>query len=484
MTSEPARLMFHQAETETSSIATIRVLRRALAEANLSEAEFCRLWGEAAANFTLRCNVIGLKLLLILLRSAPAYNNLPGQLLFEEYNGLIALLEGQTDKALVHFEQQLAQARWLVEPFEIVKATLNLALAYLTEFRLDQVHETLTTARHIIGEQPNPALLVKILNREAELAAYQHRTALSVEKAEQALALARQHELPLEEAFALNWLGLNWMYWREMSRAERYLLESLRVRQQRRDVLGRAETLISLSRLYFKNNEAVLTNNCADGGLAIMRQLKNRPGIAQGLYWKAAVLYRSGQPENALPLAMEAVEIRLELDEATKLAEAFSLLGQIYAVLDNPKLALFCHRRVLELHQPQHNTPQWIEPLTATGDYLLRVQESDPESRLDWERGLTSFRLAIEIIERYEDLYYLAPALGRMARGLLRLAGLKGIVEAQRCYRLQLTLLGSMDETYFPTAEAIAQRAEALTGLQICASLLRRQDNPANSLKD
>ena len=483
MTSEPARLMFHQAEAEASSVATIRVLRRALAEASLTQAEFCRLWREAATNFTLRCNVVGLKLLLVLLSGAPSYPSLLGQLLFEEYNGLIALLEGHTDKALVHFEQQLILARRLAEGVEIVEATLNLALTHLTEFRLDQVHKALTTAHQMVKEQPNPALLVKILNREAELAAYQHRTARSVEKAEQALALARRYELPLEEAFALNWLGLNWMYWREMSRAERYLLESLQIRQQRRDVLGRAETLISLSRLYFKNNELLLTNNCVNGGLAIMRQLKNRPGIAQGLYWKAAVLYRSGQPETALPLAMEAVEIRLELGEATKLAEAFSLLGQIYAGLNNPKLALFCHRRVLELHQPQHDTPQWIEPLTATGDYLLRVKESDPDSRLDWERGLTSFRLAIEIIEQYQDLYYLAPALGRMARGLLRLAGLKGIPEAQRCYRLQLTLLGSMDETYFPTAEAIAQRAEALTGLQICASLLRRQDNPAHSLK-
>jgi hypothetical protein len=64
-----------------------------------------------------------------------------------------------------------------------------------------------------------------------------------------------------------------------------------------------------------------------------------------------------------------------------------------------------------------------------------------------------------------------------MARGLLKLGGMAEVPEAIRYYNLQLRLLGDIDAPYFPPEEAIAQRASALTGLQVCASLLRRHQN-------
>jgi tetratricopeptide (TPR) repeat protein len=449
-------------------------LRSSMLVGRLSNDQFCTFWRRAAAQAHLRGNLKTLRILLELLHQAPAAQTQLGQLLDHQYTGILLLSEGVFDQALSHFQQQRLIAENDLDITEIALAQLDLAQANLYLLNLEEAQDCLQKAEYWAGTSPEPALLVKTLNRQAELAAYRHQTNQSIEKATGALNLARQSHLRLDQAQALNWLGINWMYRRKLEQAEEALREALRLYQTVRNPLGQAETLLNLARLQLKRENEVAANKAVDESLAIMKRLENRLGIAQALYHKTLVLYRSGQSRAALPWAVQAVEARKQQSEPTRQAQAVSLLAQIYSSLGREKEALACHLRVIHLHGPDHTTPQWIELLVNAGDYLLGSKAEQPGSQRYWQQAVQSYRYVIRFIESQENLNYLAPMLGRMARGLLKLGGMYEVPEAIRCYHLQLKLLGDIDSVFFPPEEAIAQRAEALTGLQVCTSLLRR----------
>lgn len=450
-------------------------LQNAVATGRLTAEQFCNFWRRTATQAHLRGNSDLLRQLLQLLNQAPAHATTWGQLLSHQYNGLLLLSEGSFNRALYHFQMQRQQAAKLSDPTELALANLDLAQVALYTFNLSEVQARLEETTHWARQSGEPALVVKTLNRQAELAAYQHQTEVSLAKAQQALTLAVQHRFRLEQAFALNWLGVGRMYRRELDSSEQAFRDALRLRQTVRDTLGQAETLTNLSRLHLKRGDRLAALKAVDGSLALMQQLKNHFGIARALYHKAMLLHKEGQFEEALVWARQEVDIRTQQGEPTRLAQASSTLAQIYTSLHQPAEALACHQRVLELHRGEYVTPQWIELLVGAADYLLRTNEAEVGSAFYWRQAFSAYRAALGIIERNENLRYLAPVLGRMARALIKLNGFEALPEAMRCYRLQLSLLGDMDDSFFPINEAIAQRAEALTGLQVCASLQRRQ---------
>ncbi len=447
-------------------------LRTVLRSGKLDQVDFCTTWRLTASKARLEGNLTALRLLLALLEKSAAFDTSSGQLIYHEYSGSLSLIDGLFDRARYHFERQLHLAQISARPQELALANLHLARIALYEFKLYEVEEALQEAGRWAGAVGDPELVVKVLNRQAELASYWHRTPQSLEKATKALELARRHALPLEEAFALNWLGINCIYEREWERAESYLSKATFLRQKHSDVLGRAETLAYLSKLYAKRSEFGLARGCMEGSLAIVQQLKDRPSMALVFTLMAKLLVDDGQPRQALAWARQSLELRLELGELHRLAEAFRGLGEVYAALQEQELALACHLRVLELYEPGSVTPLWIDLLVGTGDYLLDMRTGVLTQQ--WEEGLRSYRLALIIIEKNAELHYLAPTLGRMGHALQKLGGVQGLHEAVRCYRLQLRLLGDISSSTFSVSDAIEQRAQALMGLQICNSLLRR----------
>lgn len=455
---------------------SIAQIRTALESGQLLGNEFYGVWRQVASRARLEGNLNALRLLLSLLEKSAVRETNFAQLLYHEYSGSLLVIEGLFDKARFHFKLQRDLAELTANPTELALAYLHLARVDLYEFKLVETEKMLQVAGQWAGASGDPELVVKTLNRQAELATYRHLTAHSLATATRALELARYHKLPLEEAFALNWLGANYIYQREWYKAEDALMEATKLRQQASDVLGRAETLAFMGRLYLKWNDLAMARSCIEGSLAIVQQLQNRPGMAQAFYQMAQLLLTSGEPDVAVTWAMRAVELRLELEELHKLAESFSVLGKIYAAQRQHTLALACHLKVLEFYQLGDFTPIWIELLVNASDYLLDVQ-SEVSSDY-WPYAQKGYQQSIEIMEQNEELYYLAPTLGRMGRALLKLDGYKGLHEAVRCYRLQLRLLGDIESSFFPIADAIAQRAQALSGLQVCNSLLRRLQDP------
>jgi tetratricopeptide (TPR) repeat protein len=455
-------------------------LRRLLGSDNLTGEDFYSRWQTAARRARLEGNITALRLLIGLLEKSPNPFSPQASALFHEFTGAVELMSGSYSNARYHCERQLACAEELGLP-EVISACISLSQVALHEFRLDEVERLLTRADLAARKLGDPETSVRILNRQAQLASYRHLTTSALEKAEQALERARIYKLPLEEAFALNWLGVNYVYNQQIDKAETVLLQAVRLRQEHSDALGRSETLANLSRVYLKQGEYAFARNCMEGSLAILQQLHNRPSLAQGMYYMGVVLNTMGKPETALSWAMRAVELRFELGEPRKIAEALTNLAKIYANLGEDTLALACHTKVLELHEAGDTAPVWIDLLISAGDYLLEMPD-DEHRATNWELALDCYKMALHVVEANDELYYLAPTLGRMARALRKINGVGGLEQAARCYRLQLGYLGDMDKTRFDPQDAIAQRAEALSGIQICMSLLRRQ--PAAQVAD
>ena len=450
-------------------------LQNAATAGRMASEQFCNFWRKAAAQAQLRGNLASLRKLLQLLGGSPAVKTVWGRLLFHQYRGLLLLSEGHFDQA---FSELLAQRQvaWdLADATELALANLELAQASLQIFHLDPARQYLTDAAHWAKLVNEPLLQVRLLNLQANLVGQQHQTEQSLDLAQQALALAQQHRFRLEQAIALHRIGINLMYHRDWEGAEKAIRDALRLRQTVRDPLGQAEALLSLGNLQLRHAQPEAAVQSVNAGLAMMEKLENPFGIAQALYQKAQLLLKNRQFEEALPWAIKAVELRLQQGEPTRLAQAFSQLAQLYIRQGQNLAALNSHLKVLELYNPENSNPQWVEVLVDAGDYLLRMELPDIDSKQYWQQSFDAYKAAISIIEHNQNLYYLSPVLGRMARALLKLDALDAIPEATRCYQIQLSLLGDIDSLNIPAEEAIAQRAEALTGLQVCASLTRRR---------
>jgi tetratricopeptide (TPR) repeat protein len=248
----------------------------------------------------------------------------------------------------------------------------------------------------------------------------------------------------------------------------------LQIRYKYHDLLGIVESMLKLGAVYQQLEQQDRALTCFEGSLAICQQLHCLPLSLQAYYFKASAYFSLGRYKEGLAPARTAVDIGLRLKQSDWLARAYYILGSIYNKTGDIKASINCHIEAAKLYQEDDDNPFWIEILIGLGDFLLAVPEQ-PEL---WERALNCYRLAINVIEKNQQLEYLAPALGKIARAFLKVKGLDGVEDAARCYRLQLQLAGDLESTVLPVSVAVALRVEALTGIQVCASL---RSNPSYS---
>jgi len=434
-------------------------------------------WQKLAKSVALNGNVATLKLLISLLRTLlPIYPE--WEIFLHQYAGTLALLEGLYGLASKSFERQLAEARQLQNPAYVVQAQIALAEAWLPQNQFAQA-ETLLKEAFASSYQHRFYLdYIRALNRIARLCYVRRHWENGYGYSKKVLELIRtypdkqslaanQAEIELEEAFALHWIGCYNAVSRQWHEATRYLEASLDARHHHRDLLGIVETLLKVGVVYQQLGQPDKALTCCEGSLAICQQLHNLPLALQAYYYKATTYHSLGRDQEALAPAKTALEIGLPLKQPEWLACAYFVLGRVCERLGDQKSSLTCYLQAIKLYQTSDDNPQWIEILIGVGDDLL-AQRARPEL---WVRALTCFKQATNLIESNQQLEYLAPALGKIARAFLKVQGLQGVDEAIRCYRLQLRLAGDLESSVLSLSEAVALRVEALTGIQCCASL-------------
>ena len=440
-------------------------------------AQTLQQWQRLAKAASLNGNVANLKLLITLLRSlVPIYPE--WEFFLHQYAGMLALLEGLYGLAGKYFEKQLAEAHRQQNPAYLVQAQIALSEAGLPLNQWARVEALLKEAFESSYQHNFYLDYIRALNRIARWCYARRRWEVGYGYSKQVLELirtypdkqnlvAKQTEIELEAAFAHHWIGCYHAAHRQWHEAAHSLETSLDVRHRYRDLLGIVETLLKVGTVYQQLGQQDKALTCFEGSLAICQQLHNLPLALQAYYYKAATYHSLGRDKEALAPAKIALEIGLQLKQPEWLARAYFVLGRISARLGDQKSSITCHLQAIKLYQTNDENPQWIEILIGVGDDWL-AQRLRPEL---WERALTCYKQAIGLIESNQQLEYLAPALGKIARAFLKVEGLQGVDEAARCYRLQLRLAGDLESSVLPVPEAVSLRVEALTGIQCCAAL-------------
>ena len=449
--------------------------------------EFIEEWKDLAKQAVLTANLSSLKLLLNLLRPLVAEHP-QWQINLSRYSGRLAWIEGDYIRAARLFEEQQGLAKQQNNLIAIVKARLDLADVRLVQVAPAQVELLLQQSLALTQEHQFHLLHVQTLNRLGRFHQLQQHYELSQQYLEQALALVQQPiqeeqgqvvsevELALEEAFGLQWQGANYAALRQWEQAELVLSQSLTICQQHHDVLGMLETMLKLGAVYHETERYSSALFCFEGSLAVCEQLHYLPALLPAYYYKARTHLALGSYQEALIPAQRAVEIGLETDQLEWLGQAFLVLGRVYHALKQYRLALICHLRIAQLYQPGNSNSEWIGLLMGAGDFLLDAKKYSNY----WEEALECYRRAVNLVEVHQQLEYLAPMLGKMARAFTRLKGRGGLEDAARCFRLQLQLAGDLDSVALPPSVAVAMRVEALTGLQCCMAL-RVNESPNDS---
>ncbi len=273
--------------------------------------------------------------------------------------------------------------------------------------------------------------------------------------------------LELENAYTRHWLGLIQANNRRWEEATDFLEESLKIRQKHDAKVAIAESLLKLGEVYQQSGDWDTSISYLERCLDTCQQIRNLALSLQALYLQALSYYRQGKYWKGFIAARRAVAIGLKGEEQNWLARSFYILGQLQNKLNDSKAALSNLTKFAKTFPRYDNNPNWIEPLIDVGDFLLSL----PESPNQWEQALECYTRAADLIELNQQLEYLAPALGKMARAFLKVKGLDGLDEATRCYRLELQLAEDLESVVLPVPVAVALRVEALTGIQSCAAL-------------
>jgi tetratricopeptide (TPR) repeat protein len=406
-----------------------------------------------------------------------------GLMLFQRYQGKLALIKGEYPEASRAFKEEHDLAEFLSDTIGLILANLNLAEALKAQGQVKLTERHLQQALQLSYDHNLVLYEVKTLNRLAQLYLPQQRwdnIQTSLEHSFYLLQNLKKQTAPntfemlfleVEEAFNRQLAGLNHAMAKQWELAEKTLLESLTLSYRCKDKLGAIEAELVLGSVAYQSgqyNKALVYFN---GGRAESEQFGYLEGLVRGHYYISLIYFAQKQYPKALGHARRAMKSGQYIGKGIWLAWATYQVGQIYKQLDMKQLALEKHLEAGKLHSPEDQYPQWIELLIGLGDYLVEL----PEQPQNWEEGLKCYRQAIKLMEANERLEHLAGVMGKIAQTFIKLKGEQGLDEAERCYQLELRLAGDLDSTILPPSVAVPLRVEALTGIQRCAALRAKQ---------
>ena len=119
------------------------------------------------------------------------------------------------------------------------------------------------------------------------------------------------------------------------------------------EVTGMA--LMDLGASYLKQGDFVRADECLAQSLAIFQRIGADVYLPEILRHQAELHAQAGRPDEALPLAQQAVEWATRLERRLELAQAYSILGQVCGMLRRPDEAEAAFRTSLSILEGQGN---------------------------------------------------------------------------------------------------------------------------------
>ncbi|NDJ85358.1 MAG: tetratricopeptide repeat protein [Chloroflexi bacterium] len=232
---------------------------------------------------------------------------------------------------------------------------------------------------------------IKLLNLLASSSRRIGNYKRAMEQAEEAKALAQQHDDQSELAFSLSTLGTISDHLSEYEAAKAYLQQSLEIHKNIENKLGMANTLNNLGNVFWRQGDYLSAHDCAEQSLALAEESNNTHAIARSFKQLGIVAYSQGNIEQAKLYWHKNLEMVRSLGSQQDMLYVLGNLGILSMGLDNLAEALEYFQQAREIAQ-------------SIGDWpnlgLIYVNLGDLKSKMGrFEEARAMFQKSIAIQE-------------------------------------------------------------------------------------
>jgi non-specific serine/threonine protein kinase len=186
-------------------------------------------------------------------------------------------------------------------------------------------------------------------------------------------------EAELRLARALEWFWYLLGHWSE----GRARLEEVIARSADAALPGLPKVLVGTVRLAYRQGDIGRAKMLCDRGLALCRQLGDKPGAAQFLVWSAIIAIAEAHHQDAAPLVEEALALCREVGDRWWAVEALAILGTLAMIRGDYERASDSHTESLAISRETGNTNNMTYALRGLG--VLAVRQGD------WRRAMTHY---------------------------------------------------------------------------------------------
>ena len=226
------------------------------------------------------------------------------------------------------------------------------------------------------------------------------------------------------------------VYLDEYKQATARAQEALALYRQHGDSAGIASALHAIARLAMRTGRFDLMANAHEESLRLFHALGDRRGVAQALTYWGLSLWTQGQYAAARPALEEALDLSRQIEDAQGVYHALEALGWIMLALDEPDTARRLLEEGLAIARTRGDRRFLARGLNGLGAVLIR-QQADPAAQTALAEA---FAYALELGDRW----MMVPCLADLAL----LAGRRGEwFQAARLYGAEAVLSSGMQAT-------------------------------------
>lgn len=296
------------------------------------------------------------------------------------------------------------------------KITIAFLILFLSSFFARAVADTLQTRLNEATGLDKLQLLIQLSET------YSVRTpALSLEYAQQALALANEQNYPAGRAQAQNSIGEYYLNNGNYTKAAEYFEQALQIGQSLQDNALIATSMTKVAVVsYFRGNYQQALNQ-ALLALPLHKKEGNMRALANTQNIISYVYNGQGLPEKALEYALQALRTRRSLNDANEIAKSLNSLGDFYYNQYNLRKALRNYLESLRISRQINNQRGIAFSLTNVGKVYLRQER--------YQESLLYFREALTISEKLNNAKQSATIHSNMGNAYL------GLNDTDRAFR-------------------------------------------------
>jgi serine/threonine protein kinase/tetratricopeptide (TPR) repeat protein len=264
--------------------------------------------------------------------------------------------------------------------------------------------------------------------------------------------------------------------------AERFLKDSLAMRQSLTDAVGERDALRSLGFLYWHQERYDESIDCIKRAIAIDKNMDDRAGYAQDLTNLGSILRGSGAAHQALPYLEEALRINEGMRRQFFNVYTMEIMANVYRDLGEPDKAMDYYQKAYNFTTQHRMHVQRIFSLKAIANLLWDQGDSENSIRVASELvSLTrSLNIKLELAQSLNLLGQRLIAIGRPDQALPHLNEASRLFSEAGEREDEIKSLMSIVSMYAAATDVPAPSLHALDQIR---ALYKQLNSPASEIE-